>query len=98
MTFYSFVKTMYKKVLPNAVRRAIFKIMPKSLKLMRHSVIRKLEKSADYDEVYDEKYYIDGGLDATYRKSCEVIAESIVKVFSPKSFVDVGRGPGQLLL
>ncbi len=56
MSFYSVAKTIYKTVLPNAVRKAIFRIMPKSLKLMRHSFIRKLEKSAEYDELYDEKY------------------------------------------
>lgn len=97
MSFYSTIKTIYKTVLPNAVRKAIFRSMPKSLKLMRHSVIRRLEKSAEYDELYDGKYYTDG-LDATYKRSCEVIAESIVKVFHPKSVVDIGCGPGVLLL
>jgi cyclopropane fatty-acyl-phospholipid synthase-like methyltransferase len=71
--------------------------MPMPLKLMRNSAIRRLEKSAEYDEIYDEKYYTDV-LDSSYKKSCELIAESIVKVFSPKSVVDVGCGPGQLLL
>ena len=98
MSLYFTIKTVYKTVLPKSVRRMIFRIMPKSLKLMRQSVIRRLEKSADYDEVYDEKYYIDGGIDSQYKKSCEVIAESIVKTFSPKSVIDVGCGPEQLLL
>ena len=84
MSFYSTIKTIYK-------------IMPKSLKLMRNWVIRGLEKSSEYDEIYDEKYYTDV-LDTTHKRSCEVIAESIVKTFSPKSVVDVGCGPGFLLL
>jgi len=95
--FYSTIKTIYKTVLPKTVRAVIFRSMPKSLKLMRDSVIRGLEKSANYDEIYDEKYYTDV-LDSSYKKSCEVIAESIVKVFSPKSVVDVGCGIGQLLI
>lgn len=98
MSFYSTVKTIFKMVLPKTVRKVIFRNMPRSLKLLRDSAIRKLEKSAEYDEIYDEKYYIDGGLDATYKKSCEVIAESIVTVFAPRSVVDVGCGPCQLLL
>ncbi len=97
MTFYSVVKTIYKKVLPSAVRKAIFRNMPRSLKLLRQSAIRKLEKSAGYDEIYDEKYYIDGGLDPVYEKSCQVIAESIVRFFSPRSVTDVGCGAGSLL-
>lgn len=98
MTFYSVIKTTYKKVLPKAVRNAIFRNMPRPLKLLRQSIIRKLERSADYDEIYDEKYFIDGGLDPVYEKSCQVIAESIVKVFSPRSVIDVGCGGGFLLL
>jgi 2-polyprenyl-3-methyl-5-hydroxy-6-metoxy-1,4-benzoquinol methylase len=97
MYFYSAIKRSYKKLLPNSVRSAIFRNMPKSLKLMRDSVIRKLERSAKYDEIYDERYYTDG-LDSQYEKSCKVIADSIMKVFCPKSVIDVGCGPGQLLL
>jgi SAM-dependent methyltransferase len=97
MSIYSALKTIYKTVLPNSIRVAIFRNMPKSFKLMRYSIIRGLQKSARHDDIYDEKYYTDG-LDPQYEKSCEVIAESIVKVFSPKSVVDVGCGPGQLLL
>ncbi len=97
MSLYSILKTTYKTILPNAVRKSIFKNMPKPLKTMRDSAIRKLENTAKYDDLYDEKYFTDG-LDETYKKSCEVIAESIVVVFAPKSVVDVGCGPGQLLL
>jgi len=42
-------------VLPKNVRNAIFRNMPRQLKLIRDFAIRKLEKSADYDEIYDEK-------------------------------------------
>lgn len=97
MSVYSTVKKIYKTVLPNSVRAAIFRNMPKSLKLMRGSVIRRLKESAEYDDIYDEEYYTDG-IDPQYEKSCEVIAESVMKVFSPRSVVDVGCGPGQLLL
>ena len=97
MSFYSIVRTIYKTLLPNVVRKALYRNMPKSLKLMKRSVIRKLEKSAKHDDIYDEKYYTDGTDPQQYIKSCEVIAKSIMKVFSPKSVVDVGCGRGRLL-
>lgn len=97
MSFYSIVKAIYKTVLPNSARKVIYRSMPKPLQMVKDFVIRKLQKSAGYDEIYDEKYYTDG-LDPIYEKSCEVIAQSIVKVFSPKLAVDVGCGPGNLLL
>jgi cyclopropane fatty-acyl-phospholipid synthase-like methyltransferase len=98
MSVYSTVKTIYKAVLPKTVRKAIFRIMPKPLKLSRQSFIRKLEKSANFDEIYDEKYYTNGGLNPVYKNSCAIIAECIVKFFSPKRVVDVGCGIGVLLL
>ncbi len=55
MYLYSTIKTIYKMVLPKNVRNAIFRNMPRQLKLIRDFAIRKLEKSADYDEIYDEK-------------------------------------------
>lgn len=97
MSFYSTIKTIYKTVLPKTVRKAIFRSMPKPLRVARDSIIRKLERSAGYDDIYDIKYFTDG-LDAAYNRSCEVIAESIVKAFCPKSVFDVGCGRGQLLL
>jgi SAM-dependent methyltransferase len=97
MSFYLIVKTTYKTVLPNAVRVAIFRNMPESLKMMRAYLIRELGKYAKHDELYDEKYY-EGFLVPSIAKSYEVIAESIVRSFSPKSTVDVGCGRGQLLL
>jgi len=96
MSFYSIVKTTYKKVLPNTVRRLIYRYAPKPLKMVKAYVIRKFEKSAEFDEIYDEKYYTDI-LDRRLEKSFEVIGESILKVFSPESVVDVGCGIGLLL-
>lgn len=97
MSVYSGLKNAYKSVLPKKVRQAIFRVMPRRLSRARNSPIRKLGRSADHDELYDERYYTDV-LDATYRESCEVIADSIIRAFAPKSVTDVGCGPGQLLL
>lgn len=97
MTFYSSTKRIYKAVLPNPVRKAIYRSLPMPLKLARAYIIRQLQKSATLDEIYDERYYTDA-LDARLEKSFQVIAKSIVTVFSPKSVVDVGCGPGVLLL
>jgi SAM-dependent methyltransferase len=97
MSLYSSTKTIYKTVLPKAVRGVIFQMMPRRLKIVRDSFIRRLQRSAEHDTLYDKKYYTDG-LDAAYKESCEVIAESIVRVLAPQSVVDVGCGPGQLLL
>lgn len=97
MTLYSTMKTIYKTVLPNTLRKAVYRNTPKPLRAAKAYLIRRLEKTAEYDEIYDEEYYTDG-IDSVYRKSCEVIAESIVRAFSPKFIVDVGCGAGELLL
>lgn len=96
MTLYSIIKTIYKTVLPNTLRKAIYRHTPKPLQVAKVYLLRRMEKKAEYDEIYDEKYYTDG-IDSVYRKSCEVIAESIVRAFSPKFIVDVGCGAGELL-
>ena len=97
MSFYSVLKTSYKTFLPKPVRKAVYRHMPKTLKAVRKAAIRKLEKSVEFDDIYDEKYYTDV-LSPRWEKSFEVIAESIMKVFSPRSVVDVGCGIGLLLL
>lgn len=97
MTLYSTMKTIYKTVLPNTLRKAVYRNTPKPLRAAKAYLIRRLEKTAEYDEIYDEEYYTDG-IDSVYRESCEVIAESIVRAFSPKFIVDVGCGAGELLL
>ena len=89
MTFYSTTKRIYKAVLPNPVRKAIYRSLPAPLKVVRARIIRELGKLAEHDEIYDEKYY-GGFLVESIEKSYEVIAGSIVNVFSPKSVVDVG--------
>ncbi len=96
MSLYSILKTTYKIVFPSTARKIIYRCMPKRLRMARAHVIRMLEKSAKYDDIYDEKYYTDV-LNPCLEKSFEVIAESIVRVFSPKSVVDVGCGIGLLL-
>jgi len=98
MSFYSTLKKVYKTLLPKTIRQLTYKYMPKRLKVARNSFIRRLAKSADYDELYDHKYYIDGVLSSEHDKSCKVIAESIVKFFSPRSVIDVGCGGGFVLL
>jgi len=71
------------------VRQAIYRSLPAPLKVVRARIIRELWKLAEHDEIYDEKYY-GGFLVESIEKSYEVIAGSIVNVFSPKSVVDVG--------
>lgn len=97
MSFYSIVKRTYKTILPNIVRRAIYRITPGPLKRARGYIIHKLQQSAGFDEIHDGEYYTYAS-DARFEKSFEVIAESIVKIFAPKSVVDVGCGIGTLLL
>lgn len=97
MSVYWVLKTSYKKLLPNVLRKAIYRHMPKTFKAARNVAIRRLEKTADFDDIYDEKYYTDV-LSPRWEKSFEVIAESIVRTFSPRSVVDVGCGIGLLLL
>jgi SAM-dependent methyltransferase len=97
ISFYSIVKRTYKTVLPNSARKVIYKITPAPLKRARGYIIHKLQQSAGFDEIHDREYYIYAS-DARFEKSFEVIAESIMKIFTPKSVVDVGCGTGTLLL
>lgn len=97
MSFYKIVKTSYKRLLPKSLRNAIYVAMPAFLKVLRVRVIGLLEKSAHYDEIYDEEYY-SATVDRYMAPSCDAIVESIVNVFSPNSAVDVGCGSGLLLL
>jgi len=96
VTIYSITRTIYKKTFPYKVRKLIYRNMPSPVKTLRSHVLGTLEKSAGHDEIYDAGYYTDG-MNERVEKSFEVIAESIVKVFSPKSVVDVGCGLGLLL-
>ena len=81
MSLYSIVKKVYKILFPKAVQNLTYKYMPNWLKVMRNSFIRRLAKSAEFDEIYDGNYFFKGE-DPVYEKSCQVIAENIVKVFS----------------
>jgi SAM-dependent methyltransferase len=67
------------------------------LKIVKSRLIDLLQRTAGYDEVYDDEYYTNI-VDPFMANSCETIAESIVEAFSPESVVDVGCGTGLLLL
>ena len=96
MSFFSIVKTAYKKTLPKKARRWVYMHTPDCLKAAKAYAIRELERLGKHNEVYDKDYYA-AFLYPEMVKSHEGIAESIVKIFSPKSVVDVGCGRGQLL-
>lgn len=98
MSFYSVAKTTYKTIFPNTLRKIIWRHTPISLKRVKSSIIRKLEKSIAFDERYDETFFTDRLSHERQNKSYEVVAEGIIKVFSPRSVVDVGCGIGLLLL
>lgn len=98
MSFYSVVKTTYKTIFPNALRKIVYRHTPMFLKRIKNSIIRKLEKSAAFDEIYDETFFTDQLSNEQQNKSYEVVAEGIMKVFAPRSVIDVGCGAGLLLL
>jgi len=96
MSFYSIVKTAYKKTLPKKARRWVYLHMPNYLKAAKAYAIRKLEKYGGHDDIYDKDYYESFFLPEMLR-SHEGIAEGTVKLYSPKFIVDVGCGPCVLL-
>jgi predicted TPR repeat methyltransferase len=70
--------------------------LPLPLKKPRSFFISLLQSTAKYDEIYDEEYFSD--IVYPYMaNSCDVIADSIIEVFSPQMMVDVGCGTGLLL-
>jgi len=97
MSVYGTVKRIYKIVVPNHIRRWLFSVTPYPLKRIRNHAIRILEKTAEHDEIYDIDFY-DETREIYMANSIDVIAGSIVEVFSPKSVVDAGCGTGSLLL
>ena len=97
MSLYGVLQTVYRSIVSKSIRHAIYVTSPLPLKKVRAHMIRTLEALAKHDEIYDEEYYI-STVDRHMAKSCNVIAESIVSVFSPSSAIDVGCGSGLLLL
>ena len=88
MSLYQIVKAGYKRFVPKAARNTIYTAMPTSLKILRNKLVRLLEKAAHHDEIYDKEYYT-ATVDPYMVTSCDMIAESIVNMFFPKSAVDV---------
>jgi SAM-dependent methyltransferase len=90
---YGFVKAAYKTVLPKPVRYLVYSNMPFK---WRQRLIQRLEASAQHDEIYDADYY--RLIEPLMAESADVIAQSIVAEFAPRSIIDVGCGTGLLLL
>lgn len=67
------------------------------LKQLKLGLVTLAERSAEFDELYDEEFYEDHDTSAHHRRSCVVIAQTIVQLFSPRSVLDVGCGNGALL-
>jgi SAM-dependent methyltransferase len=52
-------------------------------------------RTVGHDDLYDADYYV--AIDATAVQSAEVMADSIVRDFTPRTALDVGCGTGALL-
>lgn len=96
-SFYKAMKATYRYVVPKKVRIFLYKILPPSLRKLRHKTISLLEKTASHDDIYDYEYYTDT-VDRFMIVSCGHIADSIFSTFSPRSAVDLGCGTGLLLV
>jgi cyclopropane fatty-acyl-phospholipid synthase-like methyltransferase len=60
------------------------------------SIKSALEKTADHDAIYDEKYY--EKVDSDMEISAGIMSMSIFDQFHPGAVIDVGCGTGSLLL
>jgi cyclopropane fatty-acyl-phospholipid synthase-like methyltransferase len=95
MSIYGFSKKVFRWLLPMKLRQKIWQSNnPLIIGLSEFKSL--LAKKAKNDEIYDGEYFekIDTGMS----RSAYIIADSITREFSPKLVIDVGCGPGALLM
>ena len=86
-------REVYKKVVPESVRNWV----------RSNSVFRKLRdlyraNTGRHDQFYTAEYYDDKYREGPATKAAPYVVEDIVKHLNPKSFLDIGCGPGEYLL
>lgn len=97
MSFYGALRKVYAGILPKKVRHSIYMATPAPLKRMRGGLIKRLEKGAAHDEIYNAEYY-ERDVDPLMQASSGIMAQSIIDAFKPARIVDVGCGTGALLM
>lgn len=80
----------------NNLVRLIKAAIPSSIRFSRAGRVAE-HLIRDHDSIYNEDYYRDV-VEATSVSSAPVMASSMVRLFSPKTVVDVGCGSGALLV
>ncbi|MDG3007284.1 class I SAM-dependent methyltransferase [Paludisphaera mucosa] len=95
MGYYAILKSAFRSVLPERVRRLTFDRRSKVYSLVA-PIKYFLQKHASHDDVYDRAYYTET-VEPLARRSMPHIAATIRDVFGPAKVVDVGCGTGQLL-
>lgn len=95
MSMYDALKSTYHTLVPARVRTFLFQ--NPLTRVPRDWVVRAVERHASDDEIYTDEYFRTV-IDPTAAISAPVMADSLVRFFSPKSAVDVGCGTGQLLM
>lgn len=96
MSVYKTLRTLYHRVVPQSVRRAVYLNAPRPLAGLRRRLVTFLEARAPHDDVYDRRYY-EELVEPTMAVSSQVMARSIVDDLAPSSVIDVGCGTGALL-
>ncbi|MDY7107297.1 MAG: class I SAM-dependent methyltransferase [Planctomycetota bacterium] len=96
MTLYGLMRRLWILVLPHALRRALWKLAPPWVQMLRGRITRRLESRARHDEIYDAEYF-DRIVEPAMAMSCETMARTILEELEPKTVVDVGCGTGRLL-
>lgn len=96
MTAYSVCRRVYRAVLSDNVRHAVYTATPANIKRLRKRLILMIERTGKHDEIYDGDYY-EKYVEPTMKLSAAAIADSIMRAFSPRSVVDVGCGTGVLM-
>ncbi len=94
MRAYRVLKSIYHAVLPPRVRTFLWQ--NPVTRGPREWMLRRAERLATHDEMYDQTYY-ERAVDPLAASSAPVIARSLIDATRPRTLVDVGCGTGAIL-
>jgi len=80
--------------LPVALKSVVWR--SNSLSRVKTGFVGWVERHLAFDDIYGEKFYVGHGSGASAR-SYRVMAKSILRIFRPRTVLDVGCGFGELL-
>src|SRR6476646_4067305 len=95
MAVYHRLKAAYRALLPRRLRTFLW--TNPITRRPREWLLRRVEKLAAHQELYDRDYYLNT-VDPAAARSAPIMAGRMNEVLHPATVVDVGCGTGQMML